>query len=130
MVCWSLAKRYILAPYLFILHLDYMLRTSIDLIKENGFTFKKKAKSMTDADYTDDLRLLLQAVGGIGLYGNINKTECMRFKQKGVISGLSGKPPKLVDQLTYLNSTISSTESDVNICLAKAWNAMLCYIYI
>ena len=28
-----------LAPYLFILKLDYVLRTFIDLIKENGFTF-------------------------------------------------------------------------------------------
>ena len=30
-----------LAPYLFIICLDYILRTSIDLIKENGFTLKK-----------------------------------------------------------------------------------------
>ena len=28
----------ILAPYLFILCLDYVLQTSIDLINENGFT--------------------------------------------------------------------------------------------
>ena len=33
-----------LAPYLFIICLDYVLRTSIDLIKENGFTLKKKKK--------------------------------------------------------------------------------------
>ena len=29
-----------LAPYLFIFDLGYALRTSIDLIKENGFTLK------------------------------------------------------------------------------------------
>ena len=29
------------APYLFIICLDYVLRTSIDIIKENGFTLKK-----------------------------------------------------------------------------------------
>ena len=35
----------ILAPYLFIICLDYVLRTSIDKIKENGFELtKKKAK--------------------------------------------------------------------------------------
>ena len=43
----------------------------------------------------------------------------MCFKQKVVISTLSGKPLKLVDHLTYLSSNISSTESDVNIRLAK-----------
>ena len=41
----------------FINYLDYMLRVSIDLIKGNGFTLKKKrskqypAKTMIDADY-------------------------------------------------------------------------------
>ena len=31
-----------LAPYLFIICLDYVLRTSIDKIKENGFKLTKK----------------------------------------------------------------------------------------
>ena len=31
-----------LAPYLFILCLNYVLQTSFDLIKENGFTLKKQ----------------------------------------------------------------------------------------
>ena len=31
-------------PYLLILLLDYKQRTSIDLMKENGFTFKKRQK--------------------------------------------------------------------------------------
>ena len=30
----------------------------------------------------------------------------------------------LVDQFTYLGSNILSTESDVNICLGKGWNAI------
>ena len=53
-----------LAPYLFIICLDYVLRTSIDKIRENGFELKKKrarrypAKTITDADYTDDIALL------------------------------------------------------------------------
>ena len=34
---------------------------------------------------------------------------------------LNGKLLKLVDQFTYLCSSISSTESDVNICMGKAW---------
>ena len=35
-----------LAPILFIIYLDYKLKTSIDLIKENGLT-KKKSKEQT-----------------------------------------------------------------------------------
>ena len=112
---------------------------SIDLIKENGFILKKvrtrqyPADTMTNTDYADDLALLTntvakaecflhtleQAVGGIGLYMNANKPEFMRFKQKEAISTLSVKPLKLVDHFAYISSNISSTESDVNICLLK-----------
>ena len=93
---------------------------------------------MTDADYTDDLALLAnastkaesllhsleQAVGGIGVYINANKTEYMRFKQKRAISILRVKPLRLVDKFTHLGSSISSTERSVNICLSKAWSAI------
>ena len=34
-----------LAPYLFIICLDYVLRTSIDKIKENGFELTKKKEA-------------------------------------------------------------------------------------
>ena len=52
-----------LAPYLLIICLDYVLRTSIDTIKENGFELTKKSrryptKTITDADYADDIALL------------------------------------------------------------------------
>ena len=33
-----------LAPYLFIICLDYVLRTSIDKIRENGFELREEAK--------------------------------------------------------------------------------------
>ena len=57
-----------------------------------------------------------KAAGEIGLHVNANKTEFKGFKQECV----SGKPLELVDKFTYLSSNISSTEKDVNICLAKA----------
>ena len=53
-----------LAPYFFIICLDYVLRTSIDKIRENGFELTKKrsrrypAKTNTDADYADDIAIL------------------------------------------------------------------------
>ena len=56
-----------LAPYLFIICLDYVLRTSIDKIKENGFELTKKrsrrysAKTITDANYADDIAILATA---------------------------------------------------------------------
>ena len=37
-----------LTPYLFIICLDYVLRTSIDEMKDNGF---KLAQTITDADF-------------------------------------------------------------------------------
>ena len=49
------------APYLFIICLDYLLRTSIDLMKENGFKLAKErsrrypAKTIMDTDYADDI---------------------------------------------------------------------------
>ena len=56
-----------LAPFLFIICLDYVLRTSIDKIIENYFKLTKKrsrrypAKTITDADKTDDIALLVNA---------------------------------------------------------------------
>ena len=49
-------QRDTLAPYLFIISVDYVLRTSIDRIRENNFELTKKrsrrypAKTITDAD--------------------------------------------------------------------------------
>ena len=55
-----------LAPYIFIICLDYVLRTSIDKIKENGFDLTKKRSRMypaktiadADADHADDIAIL------------------------------------------------------------------------
>ena len=133
-----------LAPYLFIICLDYVLRTSIDNIREKGFEMSKKrsrrypAKTITDADYADDIALLAntpnqaetllhsleRAAAGIGLHGNAQKTEFMCFNQKGDISTLDGTSLKLVDKFTYLGSSVSSTEKDIDTRLTKAWTAI------
>ena len=60
----SVLQGYKLAPYLLIICPDYVLRTPIDLLKENGFTLAKAkirrypAKTITDADYANDIALL------------------------------------------------------------------------
>ena len=48
----------------------------------------------------------------------------MCFNQRGDIFTLNGRSLKLVDKFTYLGSSISSTENDLNTWLAKAWTAI------
>ena len=57
----------------------------------------------------------------IGLQVNAHKTEYMCFNQAGDIRGTS---LKLVDKFTYLGSSVSSTEKDIDTRLTKAWTAI------
>ena len=52
-----------------------------------------------------------------------NKTAFMCFKQEGTISTFSSRTQKFVNQFTYLDSNIASTENDVNIRHLKVWTA-------
>ena len=133
-----------LAPYLFIICLDYVLKTSIDKIRENGFELTKKrsrrypAKTITDTDYADDIALLAntpnqaetlllsleRAAADIGLHFNAYKTEYKCYNQTGDISTLDGTSLKLVDKFTYLGSSVSSTEKDIDIRLTKTRTAI------
>ena len=134
----------ILASYLFIICLDYVLRTSIDLMKENGLLLEKArsrrspAQTITDVDYAEDIELLANTTaqtesllyrlelvaGGVGLHENPGNTEYSCLNQRGVISTLNGDSQKLVDNFIYLGSSISSDENYVNMWLAKAWTAI------
>ena len=129
-----------LATYLFIICLDYVLRTSIDKIRENGFVLKKKrsrrhpVKTITDADNADDIALpantpnqaekllhsLELAAAGIGLHVSAHKTEYMCYNKTGDISTQDGSSLKLVDKLTYRGSSVPSTEKDIDTRLTKA----------
>ena len=95
-----------LALYLFSISQDYALKTSIDLMKENGFNLGKErsrrypAQTITDADNADDIALLANtpaqaetllhilewAAGDIGRHANAEKTEYVCFNQRGDIS--------------------------------------------
>ena len=48
----------------------------------------------------------------------------MCFKQRDNISTLTGSSLKLIDKYTYLGSIVSSTETDINTWLVKAWTAI------
>ena len=70
------------------------------------------------------LHSLERAVADIGLHFNAHKTEYMCFNQTGDISTLNGSALKLVDKFTYLGSSVSLTENDIDTRLAKAWTAI------
>ena len=131
-------------PYLFIICQDYELGMSIDLIKVYGFKLTKErsrrypAQNITDTDYTDDIALLAntpaqaksllhcleRAAGSISIHVNADKTECTCFIQTSHIFTLKSGPLKLANKFTYLGSSVSSTENDINTWVAKAWTAI------
>ena len=55
------------------------------------------------------------------LHVNADRTEDICFNQRNDISTLKGGLLKLVDNLTNLGSSVSSTENDINTRLVKAW---------
>ena len=133
-----------LAPYLFIISQDYVLKMSIDKMKDNGFKLTKKrsrrypTQTITDSEYANDIALLSntltqaesllhsveQAAVGIGLHVNTHKMEYMSFNQRDDISTQNGSSLKLADKFTYLGSSVSSTEKDINMQLAKTWTTI------
>ena len=105
-----------LAPYLLIICLDYVLWTSIDLMKENGFTLAKarsrwyKVWTIADTDYDDNIVLLAntptkaesllhsleKAAGGIDSMtkwktGALIKTKRRHLHTKTLITETSGQ---------------------------------------
>ena len=122
-----------LTPYLFIICLNYVLQTLIDLMKENGFTLEKarsrqySTQIITDTAYADDIALLAntpaqaesllysleRAAGGIGLHVNADQREYMDFNQRDDFSTLNSGSLKLVDKFTYFRSSVSAIENDV-----------------
>ena len=67
---------------------------------------------------------LERAAAGIGLHVNAHKTEYMCYNQTGNISTLDGTSLKQVDKFTYLESSVSLTEKDIDTLLTKAWIAI------
>ena len=114
---------------------------SIEKMKENGFKLIQErngiyiAHKITDADYDDDIALLentpvqtetllhclKRAAAAIGLHINAVKTEYMCFNQRSDISTINGSSLKLVDKFTYLGISVSSTETEIDMRLAKTW---------
>ena len=114
------------------------------LTRWHGFELIKKrsrrypAKTITDADYADDIALLAntpnqaetllhsleRADAGIGIHVNAHKTEYKCYNQTGDITTLEGTSLKLVDKFTYQGSSVSLTEKYIDTQLPKAWTAI------
>ena len=67
---------------------------------------------------------LERATAGIAIHVNAHKTEYMCYNQTGDISTLDGTSLKLADKFTYLGSSVSSTEKDIDTRLTKASTAI------
>ena len=135
-----------LAPFLFIIVVDYVLRISVDSISEKGYMLHPRRSSrhpaayLTDTDFADDIALvsqsleyaqdllqsLEQASNGVGLYLNETKTECMNrcnTNNSQPVRTLGGTPLKQVEDYKYLGAYISSSEKDFATRNGMAWSA-------
>ena len=132
-----------LAPFTFIICLDYILRKAIDEKTDLGFILiqiksrRHLAKKISEADHADDIAVLTdylkdaakvlhnieQLTQVIGLYVNSEKTEymCLNQDASAGIKSLNGGKVKKVDDFKYLDSYIGTTEQDINTRMAKAW---------
>ena len=136
-----------LAPFLFIMVVDYVLRMSVDKINDKGLQLHPRRSSrhppvyLTDTDFADDIALvssclenaqdllhsLESASNSVGLYLNETKTEyinnCKTINAITEIKTLNNTILKQVKDYKYLGGYISSSEKDFNIRKGMAWSA-------
>ena len=136
-----------LAPFLFIIVLDYVMRKAeadnTNDKGEHGFitnlreSVRRPATSINDLDFTDDIALLensleqsqlqLQYTSNrakeVGLEVNIKKTEAMTNQAKNGTIKLDGETIKWVENFKYLGSMMLSSETDIKIRKGQAWGA-------
>ena len=134
-----------LAPYLFVIVIDYLLRMTFkDKEDDLGLEIQQrksrrhKAIKVTDLDYADDLALISEQIDQaqeslnrleteaevVGLYCNAKKTEVQHFNQDAPvhITAKNGEILKNVNNFKYLGSWTKSSEDDFNVRKALAWN--------
>ena len=135
-----------LAPFLFIVALDYALRCAIDGREEElGFTLVPRRSRRvhpvvaTDLDFADDIALLSDTASKasdlllaterecrkIGLHLNSKKTKVMALNiPDATFLSMNNDEVEKVSDFKYLGSWVSSTEQDIKVRRALAWNAL------
>ena len=132
-----------LAPYLFIIVLDYALRTAIDDREALTLTRRRStrhpASHLSDLDYANDIALFADTIQeaelllhkvesaskSTGLFLNPSKTKYMRIKPSANDSVLSsdGSQIEKVEDFKYLGSYTNS-QHDIQCRKAQAWAAV------
>ena len=135
-----------LAPYLFVVVLDFALRMAIEGREEElGFQLERRKSRrigpevVTDLDFADDIALISEkidqaqellkrveiSVGKVGLKMNSSKTKFMSYNlsEDIVIQTNEGSQLEQVTDFKYLGALMESTEKDVKVRKAAAWRA-------
>ncbi|MCP4494507.1 MAG: reverse transcriptase family protein, partial [Gammaproteobacteria bacterium] len=141
-----------LAPYLFIIVIDYLMTITFEDVDEvPGFTIKParsrrvKAEKLADTEFADDVALITNtikeaqslldslesAAKTVGLQINESKTKYLAINTHHQdedhpaihSSNDDGDGIELVDDFVYLGAWIASTEHDFKVRKAKAWAA-------
>ena len=134
-----------IAPFLFIICLDYVLSNSLKDIENLGLIITERknrrypATRATEIEYADDIAITTNSIEeantilhqiediskDIGICINVSKTEYMSLIQDSSVSmsmkSLNGEAIKNVLDFKYLRSYIASTDNDVSIRIGKAW---------
>jgi hypothetical protein len=135
-----------LAPYLFVIVVDYTLRDAISGREEElGFHLKRRQSRrigpevLTDLDFADDIALISSelhqaqdllsrvetSVGKVGLKMNTSKTKFMSFNIPQPVKILTNNGSELeeINDFKYLGAWVQSSEKDLKTRKAAAWRA-------
>ena len=135
-----------LAPFLFIIVLDYVLRSCMCF--DNGLTITPRQSrrlpgvKVTDLDFADDLALLSDTIQQaekllhdleyaaklVGLSLNASKTEFMTVNidpADASLNSLNGDTIEHVSDFKYLGSYVADSRKDFNTRKGMAWSACI-----
>ena len=136
-----------LAPFLFIIVLDYAMRKALDGNEEDlGFTITPRKSRrhpkevMADLDFADDIALLSDAIDqaqqlllkveleckkvGLGLNGPKTKSLAYNVDDLSPLKTLDGTELEWKKDFKYLGSWVDNSAKDVAVRKALAWKAL------
>ena len=136
-----------LAPFLFIIVLDYALRKAMDGKEDDlGFTITPRRSRrhpkevLADLDFADDIALLSDEIEQaqelllrvereckkVGLGLNAKKTKSLAYNIQNPIPlhTADGTELEWTDDFKYLGSWVDSSEKDISVRKALAWKAL------
>jgi hypothetical protein len=133
-----------LAPFLFIIVVDYALRQAFRSCSDSGVLVRERrstrypAQYLTDLDFADDIALLSNSIAGaqllvsqlepvataVGLIINKAKTKCLLIgATPGGTFHLKSGSIEDVDDFCYLGSWVRTSQRDLQNRKDKAWAA-------